>query len=262
MSNTNMRSYIYKLLLSASILSATGCGSIHDGNDVAAWALAGVFAVSSIVKHVGKKKTNQVAGNGDLFPQKGYNLTKAYEHPYNVGLKECSIHRLPGSDSLCYVKLVTESVPDGNFYFMELNEKNAIILAENALSKDVGTPEERAKWFTTWLDRTGISNLGSFHRGNKYWTYYKQRKVFTRDHPEAIEDPMVRGIGVLQFNEKTAREAYQAQVSDENALVDLFLAMMLMNSMGYKSEGKYYCNGLQFSSEAAMEDYKNANGLK
>lgn len=260
-----IKSTIYKLLLGVSTFSMVGCGTIH-GDDIPGLALAGVVGISSIIQNVSKSKARKAAEGPvreDYFAD-GYNLTKYYNRRYAVGLKECSVDRFDDSDTLCYVKLVTDQEKDGNFYFMELNERDATILVENTINENYGSKEERSQWFTTWLDRTGFTELGPYHRCNKYWTYYKQRHVFTDKHPEAIPDPMVAGSGVLPFNKKTAQEAYQRQVSnaDGATFANFFLAMMIMNSMGYQSNGKYYCNGMSFNNEADMEDYKNANGLK
>ena len=262
---TKIQGYIYKIMLAASALSMTGCGTIH-GDDIPGLALAGVVGISSIIQNVSKNKARKAAEgpvHEDYFAD-GYNLTKYYNRRYAVGLKECSVDRFDDSDTLCYVKLVTDQEKDGNFYFMELNERDATILVENTINDNYGSKEARSQWFTTWLDKTKFTDLGPYHRHNKYWTYYKQRHVFTQNHPEAVEDPTVRGMGTLPFNQKTASEAYQRQVSnaDGAAFANFFLAMMIMNSMGYQSKGKYYCNGLSFDNEAAMEDYKNANGLK
>lgn len=48
---TKIQGYIYKIMLAASTLSMTGCGTIH-GDDIPGLALAGVVGISSIIQNV------------------------------------------------------------------------------------------------------------------------------------------------------------------------------------------------------------------
>ena len=84
-------------------------------------------------------------------------------------------------------------------------------------------------------------------------------------------DDLIRKYNVWKAKEDSKKAAIKqkqaqqkkAQLQAEQLLYAALVARILNNMLSPStSSNQYYYNGLNFRSEADMEDYKNANGLK
>ena len=236
------------LLLTSSTISVKAQSKAENvAGKALGIAALGWMIYNGITSHNSDKPLKQYIP-GEDFPPSGYNLSNVA--PY--GLKECSINKFEETDTAYYMKLILPSNKENTFYFMFLNKQTAEIILDNALNKERGSRKQRATWFRNFLDHTNYENLNM--KGNDYWVYYKTKRVFTQNNPDAIEDGQVRGMGYLPFNYQRAVDAIQEQKFRQNQWLYVGAVLMLMKSIGFCTpNGKYHYKGETFNTFDEME---------
>lgn len=243
------------LLLISSSLSVKAQSKANDiAGKALGYAALGWMIYNGILSHNSNKPLRKYTP-GEDFPPNGYNMF--YVTPYDI--KECSIHKFEETDSIYYMKMILPSNKENTFYFMFLNKQTADIILDNALNKERGTRKQRSAWFFNFLKRTKYYDLDT--KGNNYWIYYKMKRVFTQNNPDAIEDDHVKGMGYLPFNFQRAVDAIGEQNFRKNQWTYVGIAFMLMNSIGFGTpNGKYYYNGEYFNTWEEMDSRMRENG--